>query len=203
MSMELSHHCLEVIPREFPLKWRSDIFIVLLEAEESVFDFVKRVEVVGCECLTFNDGEVDFDLIEPACVDRSMHGDEVGESCIEAPNTGLAAVRRAVVHDPEHAPSVAIRWLRHDLSHQAVERLNAGGLLATAEELRAMNIHRGQVRPGAAPRVLMLDTSGLAWTGRQGGMLSNARLDAGLFVSREHELVVSQRAVFPMPRVQV
>jgi hypothetical protein len=77
------------------------------------------------------------------------------------------------------------------------------GLLATAEELRAMNIHRGQVRPGATSRVLVLDTSGLAWTGRQGGMLSNARLDAGLFVSREHELIVSQKAAFPVPRVQV
>ena len=66
-----------------------------------------------------------------------------------------------------------------------------------------MNIHRGQVRPGATPRILVLDTNGLAWTGRQGGMLANARLDAGLFVSGEHELVVSQRAAFPVPRVQV
>ena len=201
--MELSHHCLKVVPREFPLEWRSHVLIVLLEAEESVFDFLKRVEVVGRERLAFNDGEVDFDLIEPACVDRSMHGDEVGESCLEAANTRLAAMRRAVVHDPEHVLGVAIRRLRHDLGNQAIERLDAGGLLATAEELRAMNIHRGQVRPGAASRVLVLDTSGLAWTGRQGGMLSNARLDAGLFVSGEHELVVSQRTAFPLPRVQV
>ena len=201
--MELSHHCLEVVTREFPLEWRSDVLIVLLEAKESVLDFLKRAEVVGCERLAFNDGEVDFDLIEPARVDRSMHGDEIGEGCFEAPNTGLAAMRRAVVHDPEHSPRVAIRWLGHDLGDQAIERLDAGGLLATAEELRAMNIHRGQVRPGAAARVLVLDTSGLAWTGRQGGMLSNARLDAGLFVSGEHELVVSQRAAFPVPRVQV
>ena len=80
--MEFSHHCLEVVTREFPLEWRSDVLIVLLEAEESVFDFLKRVEVVGCECLAFNDGEIDFDLIEPACMDRSMHGDKVGESCL-------------------------------------------------------------------------------------------------------------------------
>jgi hypothetical protein len=133
--MELSHHCLKVVTGEFPLEWRSHVLIVLLEAEESVFDFLKRVEVVGRERLAFNDGEVDFDLIE--------------------------------------------------LGNQAIERLDTGGLLATAEELRAMNIHRGQVRPGAASRVLVLDTSGLAWTGRQGGMLANARLDAGLFVSRE------------------
>ena len=189
--------------REFPLEWRSDGLIVLLEAEESILDFLKRAEVVGGEGLAFNDGEVDFDLIEPACVDRSVHGDEIGEGCFEAPNTGLAAMRRAVVHDPEHSPRVAIERLRHDLGNQAIKRLDAGGLLATAEKLCAMNIHRGQVRPGATPRVLVLDTSGLAWTGRQGGMLSNARLDAGLFVSGEHELVVSQRMAFPVPRVQV
>jgi hypothetical protein len=84
-----------------------------------------------------------------------------------------------------------------------MERLDAGRLLATAEEFHAMNIHRGQVRPGAAPRVLVLDPSGLAWTGRPRGMLSNARLDAGLFVSGEHELIVSQRTAFPLPRVEV
>lgn len=201
--MDLSHHGLEVITGEFPFEWRSDVFIVLLEAEESILDVLKRAEVVGCECLAFNDGEVNFDLIEPTGVDRSVHGEEIGKGCFEAPNTWLAAMRGAVVHDPEHSPRVAIRRLRHDLGHQAIERLDAGGLLATAEELRAMNIHRSQVRPGAAPRVLVLDTSGLAWTGRQGGMLANARLDAGLFVSGEHELVVSQGAAFPVPRVQV
>ena len=68
--------------REFSLEWRSDGLIVLLEAEESILDFLKRAEVVGCEGLAFNDGEVDFDLIEPARVDRSVHGDEIGESCL-------------------------------------------------------------------------------------------------------------------------
>ena len=80
--MELSHHCLKVVTREFPLEWRSDVLIVLLEAEESILDFLKRVEVVGRERFAFNDGEVDFDLIEPACMDRSMDGDKVGESCL-------------------------------------------------------------------------------------------------------------------------
>lgn len=80
--MELFHHCLKVVTREFPLEWRSNVLIVLLEAEESILDFLKRVEVVGRERFAFNDGEIDFDLIEPACVDRSMHGDDVGESCL-------------------------------------------------------------------------------------------------------------------------
>jgi len=201
--MELFHHCLEIATREFPLEGRSDVLIVLLEAEESVFDFRQGAEVVGGERLAFNDGEVDFDLIEPAGVDRSMHGDEIGEGGLEAPNTALAAMRRAVVHDPEYAPGAAIRWLRHDLGNQAMERLDAGGRLAAAEEFRAMNVHRGQIGPGAAPRVLVLDTSGLSGTGRQGGMLSKACLDAGLLVGGEHKLVVAQRMAFPVPGVEV
>lgn len=64
---------LELITREFPFEWRSDGFIVLLEAQESILNFLKRAEVIGCERLAFNDGEVDFDVIEPAGVDRSMH----------------------------------------------------------------------------------------------------------------------------------
>jgi hypothetical protein len=44
--MELFHHCLKVVTREFPLEWRSNVLIVLLEAEESILDFLKRVEGV-------------------------------------------------------------------------------------------------------------------------------------------------------------
>ena len=91
--MELFHHCFKVVTCEFPLEWRSNVLIILLKAEESILDFFKRVEVVGRERLAFNDGEVDFDLIKPAGVDRSMHGDKVGESCLEAPNTRLATMR--------------------------------------------------------------------------------------------------------------
>ena len=80
--MELFHHCFKVVTRKFPLERRSNVLIILLEAEESILDFLKRVEVVGRERFAFNDGEIDFDLIEPACMDRSMHGDKVGESCL-------------------------------------------------------------------------------------------------------------------------
>ena len=39
--------------------------------------------------------------------------------------------------------------------------------------------------------------------GRQGGMRSDAGLDAGLFVGRRHELVRSQRLPFPTARIQI
>ena len=115
-----------------------------------------------------------------------------GEPCVR--RLKAAFPNLVPVHKPVHAS-----WL-----NQIEIYFSIGGLLTTAEELRAMNIHRGQVRPGATPRVLVLDTSGLTWgRGRQGGMLANARLDAGLLVCREHKLVVLQRAAFPVPRVKL
>src|SRR5687767_5843562 len=116
--MELSYHFHEVVSGEFPLERSGDSLVVLLETEESILDFLKRAEVVRRERLAFNDGEVDFYLVEPAGVDRSMHRDEIREGGFQAPNTWLAAMRRSVVHNPEHSSRVAIRRLGHDLGDE-------------------------------------------------------------------------------------
>jgi hypothetical protein len=81
--MELSHHCNEVVTREFPFEGDSDTLVVLLETQESILDFLQGTEVVWRKHLAFNDGEVDLDLIEPARVNRSVHRDEIreGGSC--------------------------------------------------------------------------------------------------------------------------
>ena len=64
------------------------------------------------------------------------------------------------------------------------------------------SVHRGPVGP-APPRAhtgARYSERGVARTGRQGGMLANAGGAAGLLVSREHELVLSQVVAFPVPR---
>jgi hypothetical protein len=48
------------------------------ERQEALFEFLQRWEVVGREDLSLNDREIDFDLFEPAGVDRCMNEDEVG-----------------------------------------------------------------------------------------------------------------------------
>ena len=57
--------------------------------------------------------------------------------------------------------------------------------------------------PGAATRVLVLHAHRLARPGRQARMDAQPRLDAGLFVSRDDELVLAQRLPLPAPLVQV
>ena len=93
------------------------------------------------------------------------------------------AVGRSVVQDPEHSPRVAIRGLAHDLLDQTVEGLDSRGLLAASEELGAVHIESGQVRPGTTTLVFVLDAYATAALGRQGGVDAGARLDAGLLVS--------------------
>ena len=56
-------------------------------------------------------------------------------------------MRGAVVHDPEYAPCLVVRWLAHDLVDQPFEGSNTGRALAAAKHLGAMDIdfdaHRG------------------------------------------------------------
>ena len=46
-----------------------------LKSKQALFEFLQRREVVGSEDLSLNDREIDFDLVEPASVDRRMNED--------------------------------------------------------------------------------------------------------------------------------
>ena len=146
--MELCHHCLEVGTREFPFEWCSDVLIVLLEAKESGFDFCKRTEVVGSERLAFNARRVFWIMDNGSSASR--HSPVFGASKQPSP-TSSRCINRSTqagsIKSKFTSPSV-------DCSQRP-------------KNFDAMNIHRGQVRPGATPRVLVLDTSGLTW-GRGG-----------------------------------
>ena len=80
-------------------------------------------------------------------------------------------MRGAVVHDPEHAAGVAVRWLSHDLGDEAIEGHAASLFLTAAEELCVVDVERGQVGPGAAARVLVFDSNRLARTRGKVGCL--------------------------------
>jgi hypothetical protein len=63
---------------EGPLDQRGGPFIVALESEEALFEFSQRREIVGCENLPLNDGEIDLDWVEPTGMDRGVDEDGIG-----------------------------------------------------------------------------------------------------------------------------
>jgi len=57
--------------------------------------------------------------------------------------------------------------------------------------------------PPAAARIFMFDAHRPRGTGRGGRVATHARLNAGLFIHAEHEIVGLEGAVVPPPRVQI
>src|SRR5438105_1082291 len=110
---------------------------------------------------------------------------------------------RAIIHDPEHAPGLIVRGSRHDLAHQPVKGSDATLRLTATKHAGAMDIESGQVSPGAATLVLMLDPHRPAGLANPSGMLTGSCLDTGLLVSRDHELIVLQRPAIPAALVEV
>ena len=191
------------MPREFPLERFRDRLVMPLEGEEALLERFKGREVVGREDLPLQDGEVDFDLIEPTGVDGTMNGDDAGIFFDEAFHAGGAAMRGSVVHDPEHAPGLAVGRPGHHLSDQAIEGNDPCLSLTPAEDLCPMNIERRDVRPGAAPPVFVFDPHRLPGLWRKGRVSPGAGLNGSLLIRRQNELVVFEPLSLKYPLVKI
>ena len=176
---------------------------MVLEGQESLFKIGQRGEVIGREDLPLYDREIDFDLIKPAGVDGSVDEDRVGPFGAEAVDRFLAAMSRAVVHNPEDPASGLVRLLVHDFTDEALYRSHPILDFAASEELGAMNVPSRQVGPGTFAKVLMLNPDGAVGTGRQRRLFSASRLNAGLLVGRDYEVSSAQWRAFPNALVEI
>ena len=203
MRAELEEKFAEVTASEFPLERAGHGFVVLLEVQEPLLELGKGAEVVGCQHLALDDGEIDLDLVEPTGVNRRIHWDNSRPAPLQALHARLAAMRGAVVHDPEDPARGAVGFLAHNLVDQATEGCDAGPAFATAKELGALHVPGGEVGPGAPSSILMFDAHAPTWGRWQGGMAPPPCLDAGLLVGREDEVGVRQRLSLPSTLVEV
>src|SRR5712691_3452306 len=136
-------------------------------------------------------------------MNRRMDQHDVGPSAAKASAGGFAAMRGAVVGNPEHPARGTVGLLAHDLRDVAFERSDPGLVLATSEQLGTMNIPGREVCPSALARILMLDVSGASWSRWQGGMLASSGLDAGLLVSAQHVVARPQNSALPTTLIEV
>lgn len=112
-------------------------------------------------------------------------------------------MRTAVVDNPKDTASIIVRRAGHDLLYQTVERSYARGRFATAKDAGMMNIKRGHVGPRSTTAVLMLDTHRAAASWRKGGMLAPPRLNAGLLVGGDDELIAFQGLFLPAALIEI
>src|ERR1700693_5666483 len=101
MGPELVEELGKIVTCEFPLEGLGQGLVAGLKCEQALFDGGQRREVVGGKDLALDNGEVDFDLIEPAGMNRTMHGNQSWMFGLEAGHAARPTMRRAIVHDPE------------------------------------------------------------------------------------------------------
>jgi len=83
------------VASEGPLEGRSGFLIALLKGYQSLFEFAKGFEVIGCKYFLLDNGEINFNLIEPTGMNRGVHEEHVGPLKAEAVDCPLAAMGRA------------------------------------------------------------------------------------------------------------
>ena len=102
-----------------------------------------------------------------------------------------------IIDNPEHPARLAIGGLVHHPIDQVVKGHNAALRLAVTEQLGVMDIQSGDIGQRATPLVLMFHLHRLARLGSLGEVDARTGLNAGLFIRRNHELIVLQGLALP------
>ncbi len=74
-----------------------------------------------------------------------MHEHEIRPRALQPLDRPLAAVRAAVIHDPEHAAGGGVRLAAHDLLDEAAERFDPACGFAAADHPAAAHVPRGEI----------------------------------------------------------
>src|SRR6266446_8976366 len=160
-------------------------------------------KVIGGQDLALDDGEVDFDLIEPTGVDWCMDQNDPRIDLTQPLLRGVTAMRRAIVHDPKQPFTRPIGFLSQHLLDQPAKGFNTGRKFTSAYDVPPADVPSCQILQGTTALVFILDISRSARRGRQGGMATAAGLDTGLLIGAEDVVLGSQGLALPQARVEV
>lgn len=175
---------------ELPFKRLGSSCPVVLKVQKAFGDGVEIRKVIGRQDLPLDDREIDFDLVEPTCMNRRMHERQAGVKIPQTLGGAGPTVCRAIVHDPEDAPGIVIRRSCHDLLHEPVKGRDAILGFAAAKDSGPVDVQCRDVGPGATTEVLMLDMHGRARTATLRRVFAAASLNAGLFIRGDDEFVI-------------
>ena len=200
---ELDEEPSEILTGELPMEGPRRGFPVILKIQEAFGDGIEIGEIIGCQDLALDNREVDFDLVEPTGMNGGMHERQAGVEMAETLNGSGATMRRAVVHDPEDATGVVIGRSCHHLLDKAVKGCDAILRFTAAIDSGAVDIQGGDIGPGTAAGVFVLDMHGSARPTTLRGMLAAAGLNAGFFIGGDHEFIILQRSVLPLAGVEI
>jgi hypothetical protein len=151
-----------------------------------------------------DDREINLDLVELlAGMDGPVNENQMTVLVQKSLGCLRTAMRRTVVDDPEDPSCLTLGTAPHDLIHEVIKGCHAILGFATTEDLSAVDIQGSEIGPGPQPLAFVLDSHGQTGLGVQGLMFWGARLDAGLFVRTENELIGPEFTALPDALVEI
>jgi hypothetical protein len=150
-----------------------------------------------------HNGKVDFDLIKPACMHRTVRRHQTWIFLTEPRYACGCTVSRSIVHNPENSTRFLVWRTLHDLIDEPVEGSDSALSLTTAKQFRPMHVQRRQIGPRSTTLVFMFDFHGRTRSGWQRCVAAATRLNAGLLVGRQDEFIIFEAATVPDPFVKI
>src|SRR5262244_3593746 len=99
-----------------------------------------------------------------------MNKQSVGPAGSDAIDCLLAAMSRAVIHDPKDALGGLIRFTAHHLSDEPIGESYAHLFFSVSEDLFSMDVPRCQIGQSTLAEMLVLNPHALASGNWQGGL---------------------------------
>ena len=115
-------------------------------------------------------------------MDRRVDQDQLWLRALPALHGPKGAVSRTVVDDPEDAASVVLGRASHYPLDEAVKGFDAVVGFAAPKDPGVVDIQTGDVGPGPAPKVLVLDLHRATRATGVSGMFAPPGLNAGFLV---------------------
>ena len=120
--------------------------IVFLKAQDPNFHRLSICQVIGRECFSLQDREIDLNLVEPtgmdlsACVPHAQAGGQMNSDGIfigigKPFRERSGVMRGSIIHNPEDPVCRSIRLLFHHQVHQLLKRHDAGFFIHTPKDV--------------------------------------------------------------------
>src|SRR4029450_1449191 len=144
-GLDLCDQCGQFGTVKLPLKrYWSLIRKLFIQGEAEPYRF-QVGKVLGGQDLALDDGEVDFDLIEPTGVDRCMDQNDTRIDLAQPLLRGFTTMRRAVIHDPKQPFTRPIGFLSQHLLDQPAKGFNTAPRFTPAHYVPPAYVPGGQI----------------------------------------------------------
>ena len=188
---------------EFPLEGPGNLLVVFLKGSYPLSEIDKGKEVIGREHFSLEDGEIDFDLVQPTGVDGEMDNNDLGPLALKSIDRGQSPVRRPVVENPENPSGGAVRLACHHVLDQAVEGYDPGFGLAPSEQLCPSHVPGCQIAQCPFSCIFKFHLLSLSRSWTKTLVFSEPCLNTGLFVSRDDKVARPQGESIPYPLIKI